>query len=303
MLWDDDIVFLGSSDDDEELPKKADNKEEHLLFWNLLKTDRDKIKKVEGAGILLAGDRALKTHGASIYVSAKKISDGSWKLSKQDGHDWQKIYLLNYMPYAVTCIKRTDYEADHDFFLTVELSGCRFTITDTSVLHIAADAGFGIGTDSEKRDRAEIAALEGAVPRLRRSVSVTERLGSTLYHARLGEALAANAKSAVLAAWPGDDAATGREVADTLANYVRPLSASPSTVDKAKFKLIELAQGRGKSLDIATEIATTVEAAMTTSLPTVNAINKGAFIFGIKTEGTWAYRALINGTWHDITVP
>lgn len=133
----------------------GDTKIDNMTFWNLLKVAKDKITTVECKGILKAGDRSLSTHGASIYVSAKKTSATCWELTKQDSPDWTKVYLLNYSPKRVTCVPREAYENDHDFFITVELSGCRFTITDHSVLHIAADVGAAYEAGDVRRDKAE----------------------------------------------------------------------------------------------------------------------------------------------------
>lgn len=133
--------------------------------------------------------------------------------------NWQKAFLLNYKAAKVTCVKRSDYEANHDFFLTVALSGCRFTLTETHVLHIAADAGVG----SAGRDLAESTALN-VVPGRKRSVSVTSKEGSILYHPMPAAALAHIALLEALSAISGKMTAgtNAVQIAQDVADVIRP---------------------------------------------------------------------------------
>jgi len=266
-----------------------------MIFWNLLKVAKDKITTVECKGILRAGDRSLSTHGASIYVSAKKISATCWELTKQDGPDWTKVYLLNYSPKRVTCVPREAYENDHDFFITVELSGCRFTITDHSVLHIAADVGAAYEAGNVRRDKAEHLALDRKTPNLRRRVSVTERPGTQFYVGLKGERLAEIAKNALIRAWPENIYA-----AKTLWTLSKSYSASPDAIIRITNSVINLAIAENKSRDDATRIAEEVKVVLEHELPTLIRMTTGAFIVGIKTDSIWKYFALIDGHWSDI---
>jgi hypothetical protein len=93
----------------------------------------------------------------------------------------QKVYYLPYKRGAVTSAKRSDYEqgADKcDFFLTYQLTGCRFVLTSAEVLHIArnvnnSEAGGPVETsqqESARRTLAEAPFIRGVAFR-RLSVS------------------------------------------------------------------------------------------------------------------------------------
>lgn len=271
------------------------DKRDNIVFWDLLKNNRSRIKQVEGKGVLLAGDKSFATHGASIYVSAKKTGECHWELSKQIGHDWTKVYLLNYSAKKVTCVQRSDYESDHEFFITVELSGCRFTITDEFVLHIAADVGLSYESGHVRRDKAEQTALKNKAPNMRRRVSITERPGTQPYVARRGEGLVDVATNTLMSAWPEN-----RYTATTLRSIYKEKGASADTITSITTSVVQLAMSEGKSEEDAKIIAAKVKAAAEDALPTMLSIPLGAFIFGLRADSGWNYYALINGEWSDI---
>ncbi|MCS3467378.1 hypothetical protein M2401_001099 [Pseudomonas sp. JUb42] len=284
------------SSDDSSSSSGSEDKRDNLIFWELLKSDKVKIKQVSGRGVLLGGIKGLG-HGGSIYVSAKKAGESRWELSKQDGHDWTQVYLLNYAAKQVTCVRRDAYESDHNFFITVELSGCRFTVTDTYVLHIAADVGVSHDRRSgaEKRDVAEHTALKRTAPESRRRVSVTERPGSQNYIAGKGEALVSIARNIMIERLPDFPFA-----ADSLWGIYKEKGASADTINAMVATATHLAKTAGKDDAEAGIIAGAVRTATEAALPGILSTTSGAFIFGVKTGTEWNYYALINGIWSDI---
>lgn len=287
-------VDFDSVEDPEIVLKKR--QEENIEFWHLLQVERGKIKEIHAYSELAGGVKEIGD-GDSIFVSAKKLGEGSWQLSRELTDNWQKAFLLNYKAAKVTCVKRSDYEANHDFFLTVALSGCRFTLTETHVLHIAADAGVG----SAGRDLAESTALN-VVPGRKRSVSVTSKEGSILYHPMPAAALAHIALLEALSAISGKMTAgtNAVQIAQDVADVIRPLTASQDTVTKATKKLKESITGQVTEPSSIDDICIQFADAVSKKVVSVSTMVKGAFVVGIKGSNAWHYHALVNGVWAEI---
>lgn len=287
-------VDFDSVEDPEVVLKKR--QEENIEFWHLLQVERGKIKEIHAYSELAGGVKEIGD-GDSILVSAKKLGEGSWQLSRELTGNWQKAFLLNYKAAKVTCVKRSDYEANHDFFLTVALSGCRFTLTETHVLHIAADAGVG----SAGRDLAESTALN-VVPGRKRSVSVTSKEGSILYHPMPAAALAHIALLEALSAISGKMTAgtNAVQIAQDVADVIRPLTASQDTVTKATKKLKESITGQVTEPSSIDDICIQFADAVSKKVVSVSTMVKGAFVVGIKGSNAWHYHALVNGVWAEI---
>lgn len=287
-------VDFDSVEDPEIVLKKR--QEENIEFWHLLQVERGKIKEIHAYSELAGGVKEIGD-GDSIFVSAKKLGEGSWQLSRELTDNWQKAFLLNYKAAKVTCVKRSDYEASHDFFLTVALSGCRFTLTETHVLHIAADAGVG----SAGRDLAESTALN-VVPGRKRSVSVTSKEGSILYHPMPAAALAHIALLEALSAISGKMTAgtNAVQIAQDVADVIRPLTASQDTVTKATKKLKESITGQVTEPSSIDDICIQFADAVSKKVVSVSTMVKGAFVVGIKGSNAWHYHALVNGVWAEI---
>jgi hypothetical protein len=62
-----------------------------------------------------------------------------------------------------------------EYFMTTQLSGCRFVITESRVMHVASDVLGAQSEDSKTRDKAELPLVEGA--RTVRRMSFTARKG------------------------------------------------------------------------------------------------------------------------------
>lgn len=288
-------------DAEEESPQDVAQRkqEQHNEFWRLLVDERAQITQINGAGRLAGGVHGLGD-GGSVYISARNLSAGSWQLNLEEAANWQKTYLLNYAAGRVTCVRRSVYEADHDFFVTVALSGCRFTLTETHVLHIAADAGAG----QAGRDEAENAKLHevNAVPALRRRVSVTSRHGSLLYHPAAADALAHVAQLEAIAALQNrlNDPAQIVPIALAVADVIRPLSASDTNVDKAAVRLRERLADKLIDPNAIDAICTAFGNAVKGHVVASANIIKGAFVVGVKAADAWRYYVLANGAWRDI---
>jgi hypothetical protein len=135
--------------------------EDRDIFWILVKnaqqTDQGSIKFI----YVSTANFEYKVAGIK-YFKATMISEGRYQLEAREA--WtsefcEAVYWLPYVPNAVTSVNRAVYEANGavDFFLTIELSGCRFTVTDQSVYHVAFDAG--ATKDAKGRDAAEVRAM------------------------------------------------------------------------------------------------------------------------------------------------
>jgi len=296
----DDNFFDGIDFDEEESPQTILERDQRndAEFWRLLKDNRNEIKRLDGAGHLSGGAGDLG-HGASIFVQAKKEGGSHWKLFKKPENNWQKAYLLNYQPGTVTCVKRAEYESDHDFFLTVELSGCRFTLTDTHVMHIAADAG----RDSAGRDKAEnekLAELNVALGR-KRSVSVTSRGDSILYHPSPAAALADIARREAMVAMNGKMSVNANQpfITESVANLIAASGTSEATLDRAVQRLRDCITGNVNMGVSVEDICLAFSSAVKGQLAEATSIIKGAFVVGIK-NGAWKYYVLANRQWAEI---
>jgi hypothetical protein len=108
--------------------------------------------------------------------------DGGFRIVKCECAKSKKVYYLPYLRLGITRATRADYETGSGscaFFLTCPLTGCRFVLTPTEVLHIANNAGAdfiqSIETpiqESMRRTRMENGAIGHSV--VRRRVSVSE---------------------------------------------------------------------------------------------------------------------------------
>jgi hypothetical protein len=88
-----------------------------------------------------------------------------------DGPNVKEVYWLPWLKHEVTSAVRDKFEKDScEFFLTTGLTGCRFTVSPSLVLHVAASAG---GGTPDGRSQAEMLHTGG--PRDAR----TRRLSST----------------------------------------------------------------------------------------------------------------------------
>jgi hypothetical protein len=67
------------------------------------------------------------------------------------------VYWLPWKDYVATCVDRRWYEKSDDckFFMTTALTGCRFTVTPTQVVHVANSAYEGPGNASQRRTNVE----------------------------------------------------------------------------------------------------------------------------------------------------
>jgi len=309
VLFDDNVDFSAFESDEEESKESKELRDQERQledqkwnneFWRLLKDDRDKIKQLDGYGELSGGVRNLEGDGASIFVRAKDLGNGSWQLFIEKAPIWQKAYLLNYAGATVTGVKRSKYEEDHDFFLTVALSGCRFTLTETHVLHIAADAGAG----SAGRDSAENAKLVqlNAVPGRKRSVSVTSRDNSILYHPAPAAALAHIAQREAIAAMSGKMLAGTNivQIAQEATDGMRERSAAEPAVLQAAEKLEARINGKVDANSSVVAICDAFRLAVTNQIVNACNIKKGAFVIGLKDGATWKYHVLANGVWSEI---
>jgi hypothetical protein len=101
------------------------------------------------------------------YFEAVDAGGGRFTLSARDTQNEQfckAVYWLPYRAGIATSASRSVYEnmSGVDFFLTVELSGCRVSVTDKCVYHVAYDATAGRSgaPSSALRAAAEEAAMK-----------------------------------------------------------------------------------------------------------------------------------------------
>lgn len=121
-------------------------------FWKLLKNVAggantlgtiqpfgDVLKKEKGE-FFQKGGQALFNEQGKISVEARPNAGGGGFLllaSDTGGPNCANVYWLPWMNHAATSAKRSLFETDCDFFMTSGMSGCRFSLTPTMVLHVA----------------------------------------------------------------------------------------------------------------------------------------------------------------------
>lgn len=295
-------------------------------FWDLLKRSdtRGAIKVIACDDTLKRGNEAYGM-GTTVHIGATGQTTGQWQLdvlatgpSGVTGPTAQRVFLLNYKALSTKWVERSVYENDHDFFMTVELSGCRFTLTEHHVMHVAWDARASSDTGStppstSKRNAAAREAISLPSGTRARSVSITESPSSIFYAQTHTDAYGVLLKGHAFRTVPtlligklkaGTDAlAIAREVEDVLSNIATPYA--PTRVQLATVKLGELIKGK---VDIALVEDRTIEAIKDTFEETCYvharaALNKkpfGAFVVGVREIGGWHYYVLSDKVWTQI---
>lgn len=128
-------------------------------FWKLL-------RKVQAGPNLLGNISQVKTTMNSDSSSGKRgqiavkavMTDNGYNLEEttESGKDVQIVYWLPWKDTMATSAKRSAYESsDCNFFMTTALTGCRFTLTPTLVVHVAHSAYAGTGTATQGRSLVE----------------------------------------------------------------------------------------------------------------------------------------------------
>lgn len=177
------MSLFGDDEDDspsEPPPKKVPTDD----FWRALHAIRDGEENDLGA-ILIDAELTQgglnapgKNNGGLRYIDAIGSGHGPYTLSCS----WTKqsvagvaTYFLPYMKGETVYAKRSWYENSIcDYFVTVQLSGCRFVLTDTHVLHVASDAGGANPLQSDVRTKQEL-LVTGGIGKTRR-YSITDKV-------------------------------------------------------------------------------------------------------------------------------
>ena len=292
-------------------------------FWDLLRSS-----DTRGAIKVIACDNTLKRGnehygmGTTVHIGATGQATGQWQLevlptgpTGVPGPTGQRVYLLNYKALATKWVARSAYENDHDFFMTVELSGCRFTLTEDHVMHIAWDAramsdASSIPPSMSTRDAAASEALPLAPGTRVRSVSMTERPGSIFYAQSHNAAWGAALKGHALHTVPGlligklkagtDTAIIALAVEAVLTNVATP--GAGTRVQDAMKKLGELISGKVEIAGAEDREIDRIkdEFEKTCFVHSRQALNKqpfGAFVVGVKEAGGWRYYVLTDKVW------
>jgi hypothetical protein len=116
-------------------------------FWKLVKSEPQSIQSN-----IIHIDVSVRNfnYGQSgiRYFKAERSGEGRWRLTGANAADndtfhFTAVYWLPYLAGATTSENRATFEgtAGIDFFMTFELSGCRFAVNDSHVYHVAFDAG------------------------------------------------------------------------------------------------------------------------------------------------------------------
>ncbi|MDP3278658.1 MAG: hypothetical protein Q8Q09_25940 [Deltaproteobacteria bacterium] len=160
-------------------PKKVPSDD----FWRALHGIRDGEENGLGAILIDAelnsgglNDPGKNNHGLR-YIEAIGSGGGPFSLTcswDKKNHAAVASYFLPYMKGETVYAKRSWYENSIcDYFVTVQLSGCRFVLTDTHVLHIASDAGRANPLQSDVRTTQE-RLVTGGIGKTRR-YSITDQ--------------------------------------------------------------------------------------------------------------------------------
>jgi hypothetical protein len=111
--------------------RQAANGPNTLGNVNLIGTLQD-----EGVGVY-SGRKTLVEARPNAYGPGFALSE-----SQSGGLNVESVYWLPWQNGEVTMAYRADFESKCNYFMTTALSGCRFTVTPTQVLHVAHSAGF-----------------------------------------------------------------------------------------------------------------------------------------------------------------
>jgi hypothetical protein len=136
-------------------------KHQETNFWKLLKLVQagpNTMGDITQQGTALTSELTGTNPQGAILVSATLMGGGGYQLQKteEQGSNVEQVYWLPWKDYQATVATRGDYEGSKcNFFMTTALTGCRFTLTPTQVVHVANSAYEGPGTASQGRSNVE----------------------------------------------------------------------------------------------------------------------------------------------------
>jgi hypothetical protein len=144
-------------------------------FWSALKDQtggKNTVGRIIFGQAFVGKKNGALTCCASAYGGGHQIVPCECKLSKM-------VYYLAYESYKTVVANRADFEGGNskcEFFLTYPLTGCRFVLTKTQVLHIANNVNQGA------MSQVEPTALHGSS---RRTIAENQVLGNKVERRRL----------------------------------------------------------------------------------------------------------------------
>lgn len=116
-------------------------------FWKLVKNEQQSTASNIVYISVSVANFTYRQAGVK-YFKAERTGEGRWLLTGANAEDndrffFTAVYWLPYDAGETTYETRATYEnvALLNFFMTFELSGCRFAVNDTHVYHVAFDAG------------------------------------------------------------------------------------------------------------------------------------------------------------------
>jgi len=160
--------------------KKADT-----VFWKLLQqvsNGPNQLGTINQIGERLQGemDGTFRKDGelcfntkGRLIVRARALGGGVkgfvLEATEDGGIDCEDVYWLPWKNHAATSAKRKSYENDCKFFMTTSLTGCRFTLTENEVLHVAnSPDNWSYDRSSDARSRVEEGIVGSGRPNVKR---------------------------------------------------------------------------------------------------------------------------------------
>jgi len=136
-MFDDDFVL--TTDEADKVEYDYDE------FWALLKRPRANWN-FDAINLQVKLTTTFKT--GPLAISARRDTPSSFLLEvDSDTVRKQSVFWLPWLHGNVALAKRSDYEAvgsQIDYFFTAGLDGCTFLLTETAVMHVAADYAKGV---------------------------------------------------------------------------------------------------------------------------------------------------------------
>jgi hypothetical protein len=137
-------------------------------FWKVVKNEQQSTASKVVHITISVSSFAYDRSGIK-YFKAECMGEGRWQLTGREALDndngfFTAVYWLPYKAGATEFESRATYENNPsvDFFMTFELSGCRFAMDDTHVYHVAYDAGSG-GSSSRANSGSRDASMNAAM--------------------------------------------------------------------------------------------------------------------------------------------
>jgi hypothetical protein len=117
----------------------------------------DVLKSQKGEFFQKDGQPMFNEQGKIMVEALPLGGGGGYQLRASDtgGPNRAHVYWLPWKDHTATSAKRSIFENDCDFFMTSGMTGCRFSLTPTMVLHVANSPYKDSGRTAQERTMIE----------------------------------------------------------------------------------------------------------------------------------------------------